>query len=88
MAENDKIYWQNMKGRFIMAYKKTEKLIQYNNEYNRNNYDRVSLMLPTGKKEIIKSALHDGESVNGFINALIDKELAARGFGISDSARE
>ncbi len=66
-----------------MAYKKTKKLIQYNNEYNRNNYDRVSLMLPAGKKEIIKNALRDGESVNSFINVLIDKELAARGYGNS-----
>ncbi len=74
-----------MKGLFFMAYKKTEKLIQYNNEYNRNNYDRVSLMLPAGKKEIIKNALRDGESVNSFINVLIDKELAARGFGNSDT---
>ena len=69
-----------------MAYKKTDKLIEYNNQYNRENYDRVSLMLPSGKKAIIKKALKDGESVNGFINALIDKELAARGFGISDKS--
>ena len=68
-----------------MAYKKTDKLIQYNNEYNKNNYDRVSLMLPAGKKETIKKALKDGESVNGFINTLIDRELAARGYGISDN---
>ena len=68
-----------------MAYKKTDKLIQYNNEYNRNNYDRVSLMLPSGRKDTIKKALKDGESVNSFINVLIDKELAARDFGNSDT---
>lgn len=69
-----------------MAYKKTDKLIEYNNQYNKEKYDRFSLMLPKGKKSMIQQALKDGESVNGFINALIDKELAARGFGISDPA--
>ena len=71
-----------------MAYKKTDKLIEYNNQYNRDKYDRFSLMLPKGKKDIIKASLRDGESVNSFINALIDKELAARGFGFSDPGRE
>ena len=71
-----------------MAYKKTDKLIEYNNQYNKEKYDRFSLMLPKKKKDQIKAALRDGESVNGFINALIDKELAARGYGISDRGQE
>ena len=59
-----------------MAYKKTEKLIKYNNQFNKDNYDRISLMIPKGKKEVIQlCAKVDGESVNGFINRLIDAEI-------------
>jgi len=56
-----------------MAYKKTDKLIKYNNAYNTENYDRISLMVAKGKKEIIQSkAKENGESVNAFINRAID----------------
>ena len=59
-----------------MAYKKTDKLIKYNNEFNKEKYDRFSLMLPKGKKEIIKDkATENGESVNAFINRAIDELL-------------
>lgn len=59
-----------------MPYKKTDKLIKYNNDFNKENYDRVSLMLPKGKKERIQEYVKQtGESVNGFINRLIDREL-------------
>ena len=59
-----------------MAYKKTDKLIKYNNQFNKDNYDRISLMRPKGKKEVIQlCAKVDGESVNGFINRLIDAEI-------------
>lgn len=56
-----------------MAYKKTENLIKYNNNFNKENYDRISLMVAKGKKEIIQQkAKENGESVNGFINRAID----------------
>ena len=59
-----------------MAYKKTDKLIKYNNQFNKDNYDRISLMIPKGKKEVIQlCAKVDGESVNGFINRLIDAKI-------------
>ena len=55
-----------------MAYKKTDKLIKYNNDFNRENYDRISLMVPKGNKEIIQAkAKESGESVNAFINRAI-----------------
>ena len=38
-----------------MAYKKTDRLIAYNNQYNKDKYDRFSLMLPKGKKEVIQN---------------------------------
>ncbi len=61
---------------------------KWQNDYIAKAYDRINLTVPKGKKEIIQKALKDGESVNGFINALIDKELAARGFSISDGETE
>ena len=68
------------------AKKKANK--KWNDANLKERYDRIQLVVPKGKKEIIQNALRDGESVNGFINALIDKELAARGFGFSGSAEE
>ena len=56
-----------------MAYKKTEKLIKYNNVFNKQAYDRISLMVSKGKKAVIKEkAIANGESVNAFINRAID----------------
>ena len=61
-----------------MSYKKTDKLIKYNNEYNKQNYDRISLMLPKGKKALIQQAAKvQGISANQFINAQIDRQLDA-----------
>ena len=59
-----------------MAYKKTDKLIKYNNDYNKANYDRINLMVAKGKKEVIQAAAQArGVSVNSFIVGAIDKEL-------------
>lgn len=72
-----------------MAYKKTDKLIKYNNQFNKDNYDRVSLMIAKGKKEQIQAlAKSNGESLNGFINRLIDAEIERMGgtSGISDES--
>lgn len=56
-----------------MAYKKTDRLIKYNNNFNKDNYDRISLMVAKGKKEIIQAkAKEDNASVNAFINKAID----------------
>lgn len=50
--------------------------IKYNNSYNRESYDRFSLMLPKGKKEVIQNhAKLKGESINAFINRIIDEAL-------------
>ena len=59
-----------------MAYKDKTKTISYNNDYNKGAYDRVSLMLKKGKKEIIQQvASANGESVNAFIIRAIDMIL-------------
>lgn len=44
--------------------------------YVKNNYDRLELTVPKGKKEEIKAfAAAQGETVNGFINRLIDDAM-------------
>lgn len=46
------------------------------NAWNAKAYDRIGLMVPKGRKEEIKAYAEScGESVNGFINRLIEQEL-------------
>ena len=46
------------------------------NKYNAENYDRISLSVPKGKKEQIKAfAENKGESLNGFINRAVDETI-------------
>lgn len=50
--------------------------IAYNNNFNAEKYDRVSLMIPKGEKEAIKEhAAKAGESLNGFINRAIGETI-------------
>ena len=47
------------------------------NKYMKQNYDRINLMLPKGKKAVIQDyAAAHGESVNGFINRALDEAMA------------
>ena len=49
---------------------------QYMNQYNRENYDRYTVMLPKGTKQIYREfAESRGHTINGLINALLDAEL-------------
>ena len=46
------------------------------NKYMKENYDRVNLTLPKGKKDAIKAhAESRGESLNAFINRAIDEAM-------------
>ncbi len=50
--------------------------IEYMNQYNRTNYDRVNLTMPKGKKAIVKErAAALKKSVNEYINDLINEDL-------------
>ena len=51
--------------------------IKYQNEFNKQKYDRVSLMLRKGEKEIIKTHAeeYDNGSVNGFIQRAIAETM-------------
>lgn len=47
------------------------------NKYMKENYDRINLLLPKGKKAVIQDyAASHGESVNGFINHAVDEAMA------------
>ena len=48
----------------------------YINEFMRNKYDRIALLLPKGKKKNVKDRANElNKSVNEYINALIDEDL-------------
>ena len=49
---------------------------KWNDANMKERYDRIQLVVPKGKKELIQiCAKGQGESVNGLINRLIDAEL-------------
>ena len=51
------------------------------NKYMKNNYDRVNLVMPKGKKDIIQAhAAQQGESVNAYINRAIDEAMQRDNF--------
>lgn len=48
-------------------------------KYVKNNYDRIELTVPKGKKEQIKSAAESsGKSLNGYINEAIDEKMQTK----------
>lgn len=50
--------------------------VKYKNDFARENYDRISLMVPKGRKEVIKQiAKANGQSVNEFINLAIEERM-------------
>jgi hypothetical protein len=49
---------------------------KYINDYIKEKYDRINLMVPIGTKEIIKSKANgEGKSINEYINGLINADL-------------
>lgn len=72
VRKNDILIWGD-----IMAYKEKTNAIRYNNDFNKKAYDRINLTVPKGRKAEIQAAAEaSGQSVNGFINELIDEALA------------
>ena len=50
--------------------------IAYQKDYKREKYDRMELLLPKGRKEILKKkAKAAGVSMSEYINSLLEKEL-------------
>lgn len=53
---------------------------EYKNKWQSENCERISLVVPKGQKEIIKShADSKGESLNGFIKRAIDETIERDG---------
>ena len=51
------------------------------NKHMKSNYDRVNLVMPKGKKDIIQAhAAQQGESVNAYINRAIDEAMQRDNF--------
>lgn len=49
---------------------------EYKNQWLKENSDRIYLIVPKGKKEKIKKiAEKNGESLNGFINRIINESI-------------
>ena len=60
------------------ARERLKRIAKKNNEYIKNNYDRVVVLAPPGTKDKIKAVLGPGESASQFINALISEEIERR----------
>ena len=64
--------------------KNSKARIAANNRYNDKAYDRINIAVKKGKKDLIRQAAQaNGETVNTFINRLIDAELERSGGGFS-----
>lgn len=61
---------------------------KWNDANMKDRYERIQLVVPKGKKEIIQACVkvrNKKESVNSFINHLIDDELERLGLGGENS---
>ena len=46
------------------------------NKYIKGNYDRINVTIPKGRKTAVEAAARErGESVNGYVNALIRGDM-------------
>lgn len=59
-----------------MAYRDKAQAIKYINQYNAKKYDRITVMIQKGQKDVIKChAEFCGEKVNTFINRAIQETM-------------
>lgn len=59
-----------------MAFKEREKELSYIAQYQKENYDRITVMSPKGTKEKVKAAATlKGMSASEFVLECINKEL-------------
>ena len=64
------------KGVLIMAFKDKEKELSYIAQYQKDNYDRITVMAPRGTKDQIKKAAElKGMKISGFVLDCVQKEL-------------
>lgn len=59
-----------------MAFKEKGKELSYIAQYQKDNYDRITVMAPKGTKEEIKKAAElKGMKISGFVLDAVQKEL-------------
>ena len=65
-----------MKGCKKMAFKEKEKELSYIAQYQKDNYDRITVMAPKGTKDQIKAAAElKGVKTSAFVLECVRKEL-------------
>lgn len=65
-----------------------DQFIGWRNNYNRNKYDRCSLMLPKNVKSILQShAANRGESLNAWIIRAVKKQLEDEGGALPETSQ-
>ena len=67
---------KELKARALKALEREEKKYKRQNEHIAKHYDRISVTLPKGYKDIITDA---GLTINGYINHLVKSDLKYRG---------
>ena len=59
-----------------MAEQKGNSQTRAKNKYNAKTYDNLRIVVPKGKKDVIKAfADSKGKSINGFVNEAIDEKM-------------
>ena len=59
-----------------MAYKKKEDAYNYINKYQKDKYDRITVMAAKGKKEEYQTAAKlKGMKLSSFVQYCVDKEI-------------
>lgn len=60
----------------LEAKRKLEQRYNKQNEYNRKNYDRVSVMFPSGYREQVRDAAQAaGKSLNAYILEAVQEKM-------------
>ena len=60
----------------VEVKKKLEKRYEKQNDFNRSNYDRVSVMFPKGyRDEVRERAKEQGKSLNSFIIEAVQEKM-------------
>ena len=59
--------------------------IKYQNEYIKSNYDRVGIVMPKGRKDVIKEkAMAAGQSMSEYVNQAIEERMERDGDSEAD----
>lgn len=59
-----------------MENKTSEAQIRAVRKWDKDNYDRISIVVPIGQKEVVKAhAIEMNESLNGFIQRAINETI-------------